>query len=66
MGHSILLDDGTDTLFVNKVRKGLVTLRPLSAKEKASMFLLGIRYQVSERVTFFSAYDIALFVRATG
>ncbi len=60
-GTLYLLDDGTDTLFVNKVRNGLVTLRPLSAKEKASMFLLGIRYRISERVTFFSAYDIAVW-----
>ena len=59
-GTLYLLDDGTDTLFVNKVRKGLVTLPPLSAKEKASLFLLGIRYQLAERVTFFSAYDIAV------
>ena len=55
-----LLDDGTDTLFVNKVRRGLVTLPPLSAREKASLYLLGIKRQLAERVTFFSAYDMSV------
>ena len=53
-----LLDDGTDTLFVNKLRQGLVAAPALSLKEKVSLFLLGLRNQQADSVTFFSAYDM--------